>query len=176
MEYLENENKELPESLAPKSQYEVRVGDILITRAGPFNRVGICCLVKRTRSKLMISDKIIRFHLVSEIAALDFITLCLNVSDSKKFIESKKSGMALSQVNISQDNLKLTPIPLPPLTEQKLIVEKVESLIQHISQLEQQVATSQMQAQQLLQAVLKEAFAPTKEYQLNETLTLAAEG
>ena len=64
MKYQECENKQLPDNKAPKEQYEVRSGDILITRAGPKNRVGISCVVKETRDKLMISDKIIRFHLI----------------------------------------------------------------------------------------------------------------
>ncbi len=158
MEYLENENKELPNKLTPKEQYEVKSGDILFTRAGPFNRVGICCLVDQTRSKLMISDKIIRFHLFDKKVSPKYITLCLNTGVSKAHIESKMSGMALSQVNISQDNLKLTPIPLPPLAEEQRIVDKVQQLQQQLIQLEAQVRQSRKYAQQLLQSVLKEAF------------------
>lgn len=176
MYFLQNENKELPNSLTPKTQYEVNVGDILITRAGPFNRVGICCLVKEVRSKLIISDKIIRFHLVDKLLDQELITLCLNAGESKNFIESKKSGMAASQVNISQDNLKLTPIPLPPLSEQQRIVAKVQRLMQMANRLEQQVQQSQIQAQQLLQTVLKEAFSSNaKVYEENELITMAAE-
>jgi type I restriction enzyme S subunit len=40
MEYRQQENKVLAESKEPRPQYEVKVGDILITRAGPKNRVG----------------------------------------------------------------------------------------------------------------------------------------
>jgi len=169
MEYLENENKELPEKLKPKEHYETKVGDILITRAGPFNRVGVCCLVEKTRNKLMISDKIIRFHLFDEKVSSKFITLCLNTGESRKYIESKKSGMALSQVNISQDNLKATPIPLPPLAEQQRIVAKVQQLQHQLSQLETQVQQSRQYAQQLLQSVLKEAFEEKgKVYEMGE--------
>jgi hypothetical protein len=52
----------------------------------------------------------------------------------------------------------------------------VQQLLQKVSYLEQQVAQSQSQAQQLLQAVLKEAFAAKpKEYEQDELLSLAAE-
>jgi len=57
MQYLEHENKELPEKLVPRPEAETKVGDILFTRAGPTNRVAISCLVQATRPKLMISDK-----------------------------------------------------------------------------------------------------------------------
>lgn len=66
--------------------------------------------------------------------------------------------------------------PLPPLPEQQRIVAKVQQLLQMINQLERQVQKSQTQAQQLLQAVLKEAFSSkAKVYEENELLTMAAE-
>ena len=50
--YLEMENKCLPKHLEPRAQHEVKKGDIIITCAGPRNRCGIACLVKKTRKKL----------------------------------------------------------------------------------------------------------------------------
>ncbi|MDG3087279.1 hypothetical protein P7F88_14810 [Vibrio hannami] len=115
MEYREYENKVLSSSKEPRPQYEVKNGDILITRAGPKNRVGVSCLVQTTRPKLMISDKIIRFHLIELGMSNNFVSLCLNAGATSEYLESSKSGMAESQMNISQDKLKMAPIPLPPL-------------------------------------------------------------
>ncbi|ENM5772187.1 restriction endonuclease subunit S [Vibrio mimicus] len=129
MEYREYENKVLSPSKEPRPQYEVKNGDILITRAGPKNRVGVSCLVQTTRPKLMISDKIIRFHLIELGMSDNFVSLCLNAGATSEYLESAKSGMAESQMNISQDKLKMAPIPLPPIREQTLIVKKVEELI-----------------------------------------------
>ncbi|MGD8173643.1 restriction endonuclease subunit S [Vibrio sp. TRT 21S02] len=129
MEYREYENKVLSPSKEPRPQYEVKNGDILITRAGPKNRVGVSCLVQTTRPKLMISDKIIRFHLIELGMSNNFVSLCLNAGATSEYLESSKSGMAESQMNISQDKLKMAPIPLPPIREQTLIVKKVEELI-----------------------------------------------
>ncbi|MCA3983018.1 restriction endonuclease subunit S [Vibrio vulnificus] len=129
MEYREYENKVLSPSKEPRPQYEVKNGDILITRAGPKNRVGVSCLVQTTRPKLMISDKIIRFHLIELGMSNNFVSLCLNAGATSEYLESAKSGMAESQMNISQDKLKMAPIPLPPIREQTLIVKKVEELI-----------------------------------------------
>lgn len=80
-----------------------------------------------------------------------------------------------------QDNISVTQsrnllVPFPPLPEQTRIVHKIEKLTNHITQLEQQVTTSQTQAQQLLQTVLAKAFeAKEKLYPVNEALSLAAE-
>lgn len=159
MIYLQNENKELPSRLTPKSQYQVEAGDILITRAGPKNRVGVCCVVKATRHRLMISDKIVRIHLHDSFINSNYIELSLNIGISKDFIESKKTGMADSQVNITQDNLKLTPIPLPPLSEQQAIVTQAEQLLKQVNALETENKQQQVEVGQLMQAVLREAFA-----------------
>lgn len=159
MIYLQNENKELPSRLTPKSQYQVEAGDILITRAGPKNRVGVCCVVKATRNRLMISDKIVRIHLHDSFINSNYIELSLNIGISKDFIESKKTGMADSQVNITQDNLKLTPIPLPSLAEQQTIVAQVERLLGQVSALETENKQQQAEVGRLMQAVLREAFA-----------------
>ena len=56
-----------------------------------------------------------------------------------------------------------TIITIPPLEEQKVIVEKVNSLMALCDELEQQIETSQTQIEQLMQSCLKEVF----EYESN---------
>jgi len=55
--------------------------------------------------------------------------------------------------------MRLLPIPLPPYLEQKEIVKKVEKLFDICDQLEAQITSSQPNAEQLMQSVLKEAFS-----------------
>lgn len=50
------------------------------------------------------------------------------------------------------------PVGLPPLPEQKAIVTKVEKLLALCDQLESQITANQTHVEQLMQAVLKEAF------------------
>ena len=54
-------------------------------------------------------------------------------------------------------------IPFPPCAEQKAIVEKVVTLMQKCQALEQEIKTSEANAQMLMQAVLKEAFESKNE-------------
>jgi type I restriction enzyme S subunit len=51
-------------------------------------------------------------------------------------------------------------IPLPPLAEQAAIVERVEALMATCRELEAEIERSRTHAADLLQSVLKEAFAP----------------
>ena len=157
-EYLEHENKELPPTLTPRPEAEARPGDILMTRAGPANRVGICCLVRATRPLLMISDKLVRFRPV--LADPEYIELFAATPQFQKLIEASKQGMAQSQVNISRENLTATLVPLPPLAEQAEIVERVEALMTTCRALEAEIEHARTHAAHLLQAVLKEAFTP----------------
>ncbi len=155
LQYQEVQNKALPPSLSPRPEHEVLDGDILFTRAGPMNRVGILCVARPTRKKLMISDKIIRIHLVAGIDP-DFAALAMNAGHSSTLIEGLKSGMAASQVNISQPKLRSVPIPVPPLAEQRRIVAKVEQLMTLVNALETQLAASRAIAANLLSALVAE--------------------
>ncbi|MDO9105781.1 MAG: restriction endonuclease subunit S [Methylovulum sp.] len=143
LQFLPNEHKELPNSLQPRPHYEVNDGDILITRAGPKNRVAICCVVDKTPARLMISDKIIRFHIVNDLIDARYIALCLSAGESGRILERQKSGMADSQMNISQDKLRAIPIPLPPRAEQERILIKVETLMTICNQLSEQLKLKQ---------------------------------
>ncbi len=61
--------------------------------------------------------------------------------------------------NISRDNIKGLILPLPPFSEQKAIVTKVTRLLALCDQLETKITHNQTHAEQLMQAVLKEAFS-----------------
>jgi type I restriction enzyme S subunit len=52
---------------------------------------------------------------------------------------------------------------LPPYKEQQLIIEKVKLLMQKSTALEEEIKTSEANAQMLMQAVLKEAFESKQE-------------
>lgn len=157
MEYWEHENKVLASSKEPRPQYEVKKGDILITRAGPKNRVGVSCLVQETRPKLMISDKIIRFHLVEVGMSENYVSLCLNAGATAAHLESAKSGMAESQMNISQDKLKVAPVPLAPIKEQLKIISKVEELLEFCEQLKVRLRSFQTTQLHLTDAIVDQA-------------------
>lgn len=159
MKYQEHENKQLADNKEPKEQYEVRRGDILITRAGPKNRVGISCVVDETRDKLMISDKIIRFHLIELGLSEEYICLCLNAGETNKYLERAKSGMAESQMNISQDKLKKAPIPLCPVNEQYRIIKKYRELTMLCDRLKSSLRLESKTRSQLAEVIVEEGLS-----------------
>jgi type I restriction enzyme S subunit len=154
LRYLPGENKELPATLEPRPEAEVKVGDVLFTRAGPMNRVGISCLVDATRPRLMLSDKIIRFRPRPDRLDGRFTALCLNAGATAEYLEVAKSGMAASQVNISQAKLKAAPIPVPSISEQHRIVAKVDELMALFDRLEARQQDAEAVHARLVQAQL----------------------
>lgn len=139
LRFLPEENKALPTSLEARPDITVQENDILITRAGPTNRVGIACVVPVSAPKLMLSDKIIRFTVENDGLEAGFAALALSAGRAAVAIETAKSGMAASQVNISQSKLRSIEISYPPLAEQKRIVAKVDKLMALCDRLEEQV-------------------------------------
>ena len=69
--------------------------------------------------------------------------------------------------NISLGDLKEMVVPVPPLEEQKAIVEKVNSLMALCDELEKQIETSQIQIEQLMQSCLKEVFESNHKIEKN---------
>ena len=149
-----HEHKVIPAKLSPRPEIEVKNGDILITRAGPMNRVGISCWVENTPPRLMLSDKIVRFHSVGDEMLPGFIVLALNAGWTKDQIELAKSGMAASQVNISQANLRGFWIPVCSKAEQSRIVTRVEELMRLCDALEAKGQLEAAQHAQLVQTLL----------------------
>ena len=62
------------------------------------------------------------------------------------------------QPKLSQGNLNIIPIPLPPLAEQNRIVQKIDELMQYCNELEASIKESESQNEKLLQQVLREAL------------------
>ena len=64
----------------------------------------------------------------------------------------------MTRQRTSLGKLKMLTIPLPPLSEQKRIVEKVDKLMAYCDELEKQVKENQENSNKLMVAVLKESF------------------
>lgn len=157
-----SQNKQLPAKLEPRPKFQALVGDILVTRAGPKNRVGVSCVVDVPTQRLMISDKLIRFHPIGNLSSR-FIALSLNAGYTLSRIEDAKSGMAVMQMNISQDKLRIVPVPLPPLAEQHRIVAKVDELMVLCDELEAARTERETKRDRLVAASLARLNTPDPE-------------
>lgn len=86
----------------------------------------------------------------------DYLLYLMNSDFALKMMSD--SQFAPGRANLSMGNIAAFTIPLPPLSIQHRIVEKVESLMQICAALETSIQTSARENEQLLQQVLREAL------------------
>ena len=121
-----SENKALPPELSPEVAYEVRVGDVLMSRAsGSPELVGSTALVQATRERIMLSDKIFRLKLNESIDAAFFVA-ALNSRPLRVQIENALSGGNGMANNLPQSSLLTFVMAVPPRAEQAMITVLLE--------------------------------------------------
>lgn len=152
-------NKALPIGFQPRPHLELKVGDLLITRAGPRNRVGICCLVRSTRQKLMLCDKAYRIRCDTSRVEAEFLELVLNAPQFVQQIDALKTGISDSGLNLTQDRFLTINIPLPSLDRQRQLMAEIESIEAMLH--EQAMAINSALAQSTAQRnnILRAAFS-----------------
>ena len=137
--FQENANKKLPDHLEPRPEIEVKPYDILVTRAGPTERVGVVSVVpNNVRKKLLISDKLIRIKSDKDNDP-NFLGISLSSSKCQNQLQSKTSGLAKSQTNISQKILLDVTLQTPFKAEQTKIATFLSAVDEKISQLSQKL-------------------------------------
>lgn len=83
---------------------------------------------------------------------LDYLCCFINSMDLKPYVTG---GF---QPKLSQGNLNIIPVPLPPIAEQKRIVAEIEKQLAKTKQLKEHIIANQQATEQLLKALLHQAF------------------
>lgn len=131
-QFLPEHNKQLPAALSPRPHLEVRIGDLLLTCAGPRVRCGVPCLVRSTRPRLMISGKMYRMRVrPSELNAV-FVEAMLRAPETQKEIDAMKTGMSESGMNLTHERFSRLEIPLAPYPEQSRIADKLDTVLTRV--------------------------------------------
>jgi len=133
------ENKALPINLEPKSDYELRPGEILISRANTKELLGSAAIIPEdVRPRLLLCDKLFRLRTAPDVNEA-FMTFYLRTPAARYQYEREATGASSSMQNIGQDAIKNLVVALPPLDEQKDIschvhreTAKLDGLIQGV--------------------------------------------
>ena len=158
MEYIEVENKRLPETLEPRPHLEVNQNELLITRAGPRKRAAVACLVRSTRPRLIVCDKVYRITFNSEFVLPEYMEIVLNAPSIMDVMDEMKTGISDSGVNLTQNRFRELMIPLPFIEEQKAIVEEVSRLFSVVENTDECLSKRIEHSGTLRQSILKSAF------------------
>ncbi len=119
-------SKALPRDFPVRVGLEVRSGDFLVTRSNTPSFVGDACFISDTRPGLMLCDLIYRLTLIAERIDGRFLAHFLTLPEGRGQIETNARGTSNSMVKISQEHIKDWRVPVPPLDEQRAIVERLE--------------------------------------------------
>jgi type I restriction enzyme S subunit len=134
-DFDESKIKALESDQQIPKELQVRSGDLLLTRANTPELVGQSCFVQSVNRNLIFSDLIYRLSLDTSKIFPQFLNLFLQSSVARLQIESDARGSSQSMVKISHDHILSWVITLPPVVEQKRIVETVHSILQSLDSL-----------------------------------------
>ncbi|WP_146610421.1 hypothetical protein [Streptomyces sp. AC1-42T] len=121
-------------------QYEVRPGDLLMTRANTEQLVGLACIARDPAPKLMLSDKTLRLVLKSARAEVGFVELALLSSDVRRQIMGSATGTSGSMKNIGQAAVSQLLVPDVPVKTQRQIVAATAASRRRCSNMRDQIA------------------------------------
>jgi type I restriction enzyme S subunit len=86
----------------------------------------------------------------------NFFSYAIGCEGSQSWLTGVAKCIAYTGINI--EDLKLLPLPVPPLAEQQEIVRRVEALFKFADAIEKRTAAAAARAEKLTQAVLARAF------------------
>jgi type I restriction enzyme, S subunit len=133
--------------------HKVIGGDVLITKMG--DPPGDTAIYPNHNEPAIITADCIRLRAHKQISC-KYLVYALKSNLVIKQILTITRGMGQKKVSLERF-IKLF-IPLPPRAEQQAIVDRVENLLSIVDELEKQVSERKEQSEQLMQAVLREAF------------------
>jgi type I restriction enzyme S subunit len=131
---------------------QVNPGDILVAKIGSIGKTGIYPKNARTA---IIPANLLKFT-VSKKVNFNYVFYYLNSRGLQNRI--KKISTATAQPAFNLTKFRKLQIPLPPISEQQLIVSKIEELLSDLENGKHQLLLAQQQLRIYRQSLLKWAF------------------
>lgn len=134
-------------------KYQLQDRDIVISRAGS---VGFSFLVKNPPNNAVFASYLIRFKPFDNISEL-YLKRFLESGNYWVQLASMSAGNALQNVNAQK--LSTLIVPIPPLAEQKIIAEKLDTLLAQVESTKARLEQIPQILKRFRQAVLSSAVS-----------------
>jgi type I restriction enzyme S subunit len=142
---------------AVAQKYQVKTGDVFISRSNTRELVGLASIVlDDVPPRTIYPDLLIRLTPNTERVRSRFLAYALRFPDVRRQIQDRASGSSQSMVKISGERLREVRIPVPSLLAQDSLVKELDEAYETCSLL--QPALVQPEIGHLRSAVLRRAF------------------
>lgn len=131
-------------------KFSLEEENILMAMTG--GTVGKSYYVSKLPEPMVVNQRVATIK-VNPLAVPRYIDILIRSELTQRVIQEAKNS---TNDNISMKSIKGFLVPLPPLTEQRRIVTKVDQLMGRVDQLEAQLEQSRSSAQKLLEALIAE--------------------
>lgn len=152
-------NKELPPSLSPRPELEILDGDMVMTSGGPRSRIGVSCIARLPRPRLMLCDKMFRFRPDPTYLDPEFLLMHLTSPQGLRDIEKIKTGSNDSGLRISQGAFEDLVVPIPPLDAQAEIVQRSSEMSSQVEAAYGTIERLMRRSSALRRSILTAAFS-----------------
>jgi type I restriction enzyme, S subunit len=139
-----------PEIEKPYARTRLIGGEILLCVVGSIGKLGV---VPDSWAGANIARAVARIKPIPDVFR-DYLLLVLQEQSVQNYFTSTTRTLAQPTLNVGM--IEQTPIPVPPLAEQRRIVAKVTQLMALVDELEKQLAASRATATNLLSALVAE--------------------
>jgi len=138
------------------AKYALCERDIVINRVNSPSHLGKSMVVEPRHIPAVFESNMMRLSLAPGVIAA-FVQAYLTSAEGKRRLTSN-AKWAVNQASINQQDVGATPVPLPPIAEQRRIVEAVGEQLSRSHSITAVSQTSNVRAARLRQSILKWAF------------------
>nr|AOE09707.1 type I restriction-modification system, specificity subunit S [uncultured bacterium] len=143
--------------------YLIKEGDLILALTRPYIKDGLkISICPSTYNNSLLNQRVASIRSMTSGIYHPYIFTFIQTPKVLNYYKSKFDDKS-QQPNMKMGDITDLPISLPPLEEQKAIVEKVNALMGLCDALEQEVQQSQQHSEMMMQSVLKEVFEGRKE-------------
>ena len=144
------------DNLKENEKYLLKYNDVLFNRTNSPELVGKTAIYK-DEMPAIFAGYLIRIHRMVNLLDADYLNYYLNSGMAMNYGKSVTTS-SVNQANINGTKLKSYPIPLPPLSEQQLIVAKLDALSAETKKLEEIYTQKLADLEELKKSILQKAF------------------
>lgn len=134
--------------------YSVYGGELLVTKLG--DPPGICAIYPEGLGPAMVTPDVIKMTPNPLVALPKYLEHFFNSQTARNFATGAAFGT--TRLRLTIPIFREMPVPLPPIAEQKRIVEEVERLLSVVGNLGVMVAANLKRAEGMRQSILQQAF------------------